>query len=115
MQVEEEHPVAMRLDMGRSGDEDTQVDNTSKGKEQLPTDDNEKGHIILTHAHEQEMLLGEAKANRVTVTEQAEAGVFHRADTPEWEYQKRIDGLTQELSSMDAKGVLERISTETKP
>ena len=38
--------------------------------------------------------------------------VFHTSDAPECEYQKWLEGLKQELSSMDAKGVLESVDPE---
>ena len=60
------------------------------------------------------MLQNEARINRVTVTEQANAGVFHTSDAPECEYQKWLEGLKQELSSMDAKGVLESVDPECR-
>ena len=73
-----------------------------------------KGYIIFSHAQEQEMLQNEGKDNRVRVTKQADASVFHKDDTPECEYQKWLDGLTQELSSMHAKCVLENVDPEQR-
>ena len=68
-----------------------------------------KGYVVLSHAMEQDMLQTEEGSHRITVTEHEDAGVFFRESTPEWEFQKWLDGLNQELCSMQQKGVLEEV------